>query len=312
MRLWLLMTLLITAMLFGPAAEKIQAVSIRLWLDPDLLPTDILGIDKPMHGIHSIPQKLTTVVLLSPALPKSVRDDEETEQAAATLVHKPNALGSMLSYERLSIEGDAGNIFGLSGTYEREQWEGVTLGGILTYKYCDLNLDGSDFSSHLIENILYGAYLLLEEPLSISFGANIQAGYTLMSDDFFDDFSNLGGGSFFKIGKNFDFLEVTGGFSYNYAAMDVDLDQDFAHIITYGAIIGIPIGQQLAASCYVTETRNISNYDTDLADPHYLTLGTEGTWHLAGSWVLSLSYKTILCLDDYHSHEIYLGTNRKF
>jgi len=300
----------LTVLIFGGVFSEVYAVKVRLWFDSQGgAAQSVLGPLSPISSIHQAPQKLMTI-MLPPTPADSMSLESETGEAA--LVDLPSSLGATVSYEYVSIgDDDCGNVYGLSGSYERK-WGKIRGGGLLSYKYHDIDVSGFDFSSNLIGALFYGTYLVLDAPVSLLVGVNAQVDRMILKEDFIDDYTSGGGGLFFTVGKDFGPVEVTGGFSYNYGAMDIDLDEDEAHLLKYGLIVGMPIAEAFSVNAFVTDTRNVTNYDVDVEDDSYVCLGTEGTWHVAGSWVVAVSYKTILGIDEFDSHEIYLGTIRKF
>jgi hypothetical protein len=74
----------------------------------------------------------------------------------------------------------------------------------------------------------------------------------------------------------------------------------------------VPVGRKLAMNVYFTETRNPTDYERAVIDKNFFTVGAEGTYAIAGSWVLSGGYRTILDYEDFSSHMGYLGTLVKF
>ena len=311
--------LVLVLVLAGAAPLGAEPVDVIIGLDfgrgaPEM--AFLQGGGSPSSGVHEPAQTVMEFVVLPPLQPRAAeeaRDEaaDEEERAAAALVHLPSAIGGAVSYERISFWGQDGNVYGLSAGYQREIRR-ASLGGILTYKYHDMKVASLDVSSSRLTGIVYGKYTLLASPVELSAGANAQAGYAIMHGDGQDDYGVFGGGLFFSVGKDFGFLQATAGFSYSYAKMDLAIVQDFAHLLKFGAVVGVPIGQRLAVNLFVSDTLNVSDYDEKLDDNNYVTLGAEAGFQLTRSWGLSLGYKTVLGISEYSSHEVYLGTLWKF
>ena len=63
---------------------------------------------------------------------------------------------------------------------------------------------------------------------------------------------------------------------------------------------------------FFIDNRNVTDYEYDLTDTDFYTLGMEWILSIAGSWVVSCGYRTILDYEDFSSHEGYLGSLIKF
>ena len=154
-------------------------------------------------------------------------------------------------------------------------------------------------------------YTLFDDPVQISTGGALQTGYTINGNGI-DDYAAYGGGGHLALGKDFQVCEITLGVAYLYTKYDIDLEDDHSHLFTYGIIAGVPVGRKLAANIYFTETRNVTDYERELIDDRFFTLGTEWILAVSGSWVFSCGYRTIIGYENYSSHEGYLGTLMTF
>jgi len=261
-------------------------------------------------------QLLINTAVLPTTMPKALTEVEETEKNVdeeERFTQELNQLGALLSFDGFSNDtlGRSGNAYGLSATYERDI-EPVTFGGIIDYRLFRLsNKFSDDYNSNRLSGLIYADYTLSVPLLDISAGAAVQSGYTINNQDN-EDFANYGGGGYVTLSKNMNIFEVALGATYMYTQYDLNLDDDHSHLVKYGVVMGVPIGEKLAASIYFVDTRNITNYEIDLIDNNFFTLGTEWVISFARSWVISLGYRTILGFEDYDSHEGYLGSMLKF
>ena len=278
--------------------------------EEELLDHDTTGIGQKAQ------QLLMNTAVLPTTLPKEMMEAQETKKEAdeeERLTQELNQVGALLSFEGFSNDtlGRSGNAYGLSAAYERAMGS-ITAGGLLDYRLFRLSNEFSDdFTSNRLSGVLYAGYTLPTPFLEISLGGTVQSGYTINNQEN-EDFANYGGGGYITLGKDLEIFKVTAGAAYMYTQYDLDLDDDHSHLVKYGFILGLPIGRKLAANIYFIDTRNITDYDIELIDDNFFTLGTEWIISLARSWVISLGYRTILGLEDYESHEGYLGTTMKF
>ncbi len=279
-------------------------------LEPDADPTD------PGQTVTDIliDHAVLPVTLPRLASERSGDEEKETAEEEAAIAEEEwlNQFGPVISYEYFSNDEahKTGSIYGVSGSYERE-WGGLRTGGVLEYKFFDMDQLGAHPNTNRILGVLFLDYLILEEPLTISAGANMQGSYSIQNLDM-QDYGTLGGGAFVSIGKDFEFLEVTVGAVYQYTKYWIDQPDDQSHLVRYGGIVGVPIGRKLSANVFFTQTRNPTDYQREIFDRNFFTLGAEGIFAFTRSWVASLGYRTVLDYKGYSSHQVYLGTLVKF
>ena len=328
--LFMILGIAATVVLFASPQARAVDVEVRFdYGDGDApLAGTIYDAQIPNSAASDPPQQVMDLVILSPTRPKAAVEASAIEQAddqavleTGRALQLPNYLGGSLTYEHISWQGQGGNLYGLSGAYEREMGP-FAVGAILTYKYFDYDVSEFDpfsnrtaefdLSSNRVGGIFYGKYFVLEDPVILMVGANGQVNYSIYNDPTIDNFVAFGGGAFCSVGGMVGPVELTGAFSYSYSKMDVAFIQNFAHLIKFGGMAGIGIGSRFAVDLYVLDTQNLSDYVEEITGMNYVTIGVEGGFQPAGSWSLTLGYKTILALADYSSNEVYLGTLWKF
>jgi len=280
-------------------------------------PPSLTESDGGNTGTGGQVQEAVGGVVFPPTLPKEMKEEKAPAEgeAAPVLREELNQVGSAISFEHFSNDalGRDGNVYGASASYEkRMDPTPVKLGAILNYQFFDLdNQYGEDFNANRMVGVFYGTYGLLKKPLEVWAGGVGHASYTMNTKDV-DDYAAFGGGAYVSIGKSFKVVELTLGASYIFTKYDIDLEDDHSHLIRYGISAGVPVGRKLAMNVYFTETRNPTDYERAVIDKNFFTVGAEGTYAIAGSWVLSGGYRTILDYEDFSSHMGYLGTLVKF
>ena len=236
-------------------------------------------------------------------------ETEEKEEAKEAL----NQLGATFSFESFSNDSleREGSAYGLSASLEKKM-DPLKIGGLFNYRLFRLNNKSSDdYNSNRLTGIIYGDYSLLTAPLEWSAGVAVLAGYTVNNEEI-EDYAAYGGGAHMALGKDWGVCTLTVGVAYLYTQYSFDSEDDYSHLLKYGLILGVPIGEKLAGNLFFIDNRNVTDYEYDLSDTDFYTLGTEWIFSIAGSWVISCGYRTILDYEDFSSHEGYLGSLMKF
>lgn len=267
-------------------------------------------VASPESAGHSAASVIMMKAVLKSTLPKAMIEaageyEEEVDEAAREDL---SLFGSMFNVEHFSndLAGKDGNVYGLGCSYERQRTP-FRLDGVFEYKLFDMEERGRSLNANRIAGIFAAAYNLLQDPLEIFAGGSGQLSYTI-HDHGVHDYTAGGGGAYVSLGRDFTYVEFTIGASYLYTKYDISLEDDSAHLVKYGFIAGVPLGNVLAANVYFTETRNPTDYERELLDKNYFTLGTEMIVSVAGTWVVAFGYRTILDYTYYSSHQGYLGT----
>jgi len=109
----------LAVLILGSVFSEAYAVKVRLWFDSQGgAAQSVLGPWTPISSIQQAPQKLMTI-MLPPTLSESMM--LEADAGETVLADLPSSLGATVSYEYVSIgDDDSGNVYGLSGSYERK------------------------------------------------------------------------------------------------------------------------------------------------------------------------------------------------
>ena len=324
----LVFTVLIGCLLWSEARAADKKVYIYFGA-----PEEILS-DRDTTGSGQQAQELLmNTAILTPTLPKTMtstgeistqeqeKSEGEAEEAAEEAEAQEeeeakkalNQLGGMFSFESFSNDSleREGNAYGLCASIEKTI-DPLKIGGLLNYRLFRLSNESTDdYNSNRLTGLIYADYVILTDPLEWSAGGSVLAGYTINNEEI-EDYAAYGGGAHMALGKDWGVCKVTVGAAYLYTKYDFDSEDDHSHLIKYGVILGVPIGQKLSGNLFFIDNRNVTDYEYDLSDTDFYTLGTEWIFSIAGSWVVSCGYRTILDYEDFTSHEGYLGSLIKF
>jgi len=236
----------------------------------------------------------------------------QTRVEKAQLLRQPHALGATILYER--VDADAGPIDASGNVYSTNlklQWDAprLTYGILVPYDYMDM----ADFNAQRIGAVGFGEYdLPLGQVAKLGVIAHGLYSFTGYDADDLDNVSTYGGGGSMVL--KLDQGDFVGGASasYQYTADNSEGEDDHRHLVRVGGDVGARLGESAAVTLFGIWNYDATNYDDLDIDSNYVDLGLEGALNLSPSWRLSGGYKSVVGLQDYRSHMVFLGTLWRF
>ena len=254
-----------------------------------------------------------------PSLTTNEKETETREKAAAPglrLRQRPLTVGGYGRYERVEFDtpGAAldldGNIYSLNAQLA---WDidNFSFGALIPYDFLDLD----SLDAHRIGTIVFGQYNWPISPLAtLHFTINGTYTHTAIDGADLSDLNTFGGGASVSVTLDKGRFMGSGTLAYQFSADDSDSIDDHQHLLKLGIIAGVRLGRNAVVSLFGTWTADVTDYSALLGDidQEYFDLGLELSWSLSSTWRLTGGYKTILGLENFASHQVFLGTLFRF
>src|SRR5262249_23718697 len=148
---------------------------------------------------------------------------------------------------------------------------------------------------------------------TVAFTVNGNYAHTAI-DNHFEDLNTLGGGVSLSVTRDRDFLVMRGALSYQYNQDTTGQTNNHQHLLKFGGDVGVRLGRQAIVTLFGVWNYDPTNYTNVIAksDDNYFDLGLEAGLSLSKTWKLRGGYKTVLGLDHFTSHQVFLGSLFRF
>ncbi len=277
----------------------------------------------PIYGPNALASRIFTDVVSPSAESRAAA--EERRRAGGGAVNLRSWI-SNLSYERASMDGsqgnftdsDSGNIAALSMGFA---WDisDFSVGFLVPY-------DHLDFDSFQSDRLGLTPYVQYNRPivgdLRATFSAN--AGYlaTILyasQDDIYQAFGNYGGGAGAALSFDHGWLLSSAAFSYQYAKEHYiratfgtgGFDDDQTHLLKLGGSVGARFLEGARIAVFAIGSLDVTGSRAFETDTEWADIGVRLSWTL-GSWALRGGYKSVVGLDGFESHLIFVGSLLRF
>lgn len=249
-------------------------------------------------------------------LPEAQTTTEKTsaqEGAVPELLQRPRTVGGMFRYEHIHLHQGVLDLDGNSyATNLQLAWDmdRFSFGFLLPYDFLALK----SFDAHIVGLVPFVQYHLPVSAIyTVGFTANGNYAYTSISNHL-GDLNTYGGGVSLSVTRDQDVLVVRGALSYQYNKDYTANTNNHQHLLKFGADVSVRIGREAIVTLF-----SIWNYDptayknvVNQSNNNYVDLGLEGGVSLSKTWKLTGGYKTVLGLEHFASHQVFVGSLFKF
>lgn len=255
--------------------------------------------------------KTSGIVFDRLVMPGATTRRAKEKAADQKAMHMTRTIGGQLRYANIEQNDSDGDVIGCNIGMAHD-FENFTIGGILPYDYMDFD---SFFNANRLGLILFAQYFHdLSPSVTATFTGNLNYVYTDIDYNYggSDDINTFGGGLSASMTLDKDSYVASMAFSYQYNRDDIDVEDDYQHLIKFGVNAGYRFGQNIVVTLFSVWNKDITDYKYSSQDDDYCDLGTEVTMNLSDTFGLTVGYKKVVSLDNYDSDEVYLGSTLKF
>ena len=251
--------------------------------------------------------------LVLPEPQTSLEKTSAQEGIAPELLQRPRTVGGMFRYEHIHLHPGGLNLDGDSYTTNLQlAWDmdRFSFGVLVPYDFLALE----SFDAHIVGLVPFVQYRLpVSAVYTVAFTANGNYTHTAINNHF-EDLNTYGGGVSLSVTRDAGLLVVRGALSYQYNRDDTGQTNNQQHLLKFGADVGVRLGRQAIVTLFGAWNYDPTSYTNVVtkSDDNYFDLGLEAGLSLSTTWKLTGGYKTVLGLDHFASHQVFLGSLFRF
>jgi hypothetical protein len=239
-----------------------------------------------------------------------------------------NELSGRLQYDNIELNHSNGYSVGTLLGYRRDIADRFEFGLLVPYRFTSLN-DPSDTTAHFAQFDLFGTFIPYDRAVTVKVGADVFTSVLVSESNTVDIIGNLtyGGGIFSAIEKDFKAFIMTFGVGFKVSKTTLEFLPDTSDILgeiidalnerevdqdlTYGINLAIPYGENLMINLGAHRTNSFaSDISSDRNAQTKVRMVLQ--YKISNTFELNGGYSTVLEIEDYTAHSLFLNAIARF